>query len=108
MARTLITRCKLRVTYDTVRLVAPVYVRDPSCGPGEQGYRSILHVKTEEDAARDVLIDEMIRISAVLARARGIAALLGRAEHLDDIERRVADFIADIQPPDDDGPHVTS
>lgn len=60
-----------------VTLKAPYYVHDPLKGPGEQGYVPLLRVKSEREAAEDLLRSEINSAVASMERAYNIAAGLG-------------------------------
>jgi len=72
-ARQLIRRVKIEVTVRDVPMDVVRYVRDPDT----VSYRNITNVRTEEDTARRVITDEMMRVSKAAKRARAIAAVLG-------------------------------
>lgn len=66
------------------------YVRDPDADHGEQGYRSVEDLISEEEAAHRALVEEFRRVAALLARARNLAAVLGLEGEVDDILGRVS------------------
>jgi len=81
-ARQLIRRIKIEVTIHDVPLQVVRYVRDMA--NQDHGYRHILRVKDDVDAARDSLIDEIMRVEKAARRARAVAAVLGTE---DDVQR---------------------
>jgi hypothetical protein len=64
-------------------------VRDPVLRGPEQGYRSIAALRTDDDAARDVLVNEFARAAAALGRAKAVAAALGLSDEVADVLRNV-------------------
>jgi hypothetical protein len=72
----------------TARNVAVRYVRDPSATSKEQGYRDVVSLRDEKDAAREVVEAEVRRIVAAIERAMGIAEVLGLT---DELERLLAE-----------------
>jgi hypothetical protein len=81
-ARELIRTCRITVI-TTPPVVITAYVRDATREPGEQGYRSIASLQTDEDAARATVLDEMARVNSAIARARAVAAALGIVDALE-------------------------
>jgi hypothetical protein len=82
-ARTLIGSATLNITIDSQKISCPGYVRDPSVDTMEQGYVQTAKIRTDEDAARDVLNREFDRVKATLTRARKLAAVLGMLAEMD-------------------------
>jgi len=87
-ARSLIRSVKVTVVTETAVLSTVAYIRDPSLGGDEQGYRSITSFKTEREKAREAVVGEFDRAASVLRRARDIAEALDLA---DDVESILAD-----------------
>lgn len=96
-ASRLIRMVQFRETFQDRTIVAPFFVRDPERPSTEQGYRSISHIRSDEDAARDVLVDEMAMVGGILKRARSVAAVLGMADAVAEIEAKVADFTRQVE-----------
>ena len=96
-ASTLIRMVQFRETVEERTVVAPYFVRDPERPPNEQGYRAIQHIRTDEESARDVLVDEMQLVVGVLRRARSVAVVLGMVDAISEIEDRVSAFIGEIE-----------
>ena len=97
-ARTLIrsVECVIRTT--TVVLKAPFYIRDPDAGSKEQGYVTVTKLRTDEDAAREAAVNELIRANQYLLRAKTIVKALGLDAEFDqlmagtnDLRRRLDD-----------------
>lgn len=82
-ARQLIRRVKIEVTVRDVPLQVVRYVRDPS--DASNSYRNILRVRDGADIARDVIVDEMMRVEKAARRARAVAAALGTAADVEQI-----------------------
>lgn len=74
----------VHTNHSEVRSVA--YVRDPSCASGEQGYVSVIRLRTDQEASRLALIAEFSRVGDYLRRARMLAAAL---ELGDEVERLI-------------------
>jgi hypothetical protein len=95
-ARDLIRTVKITITVRDHKLSAPAYVRDPD-ESGQSGvYRSIHHVKSDEEMARDVMIEEMKRIANAVARAHQIASFFEAEEPLREIQRIVSALAARV------------
>ena len=95
-ARALIRSVKIEVTVRDVPLSCVGYVRDPGADPDTAGYRSVVKLRSEEDAARAAIVDEMRRVSAAVARAKAVAAVLGVADDVEKIDTVVRDFTARV------------
>lgn len=91
-ARALIRAVKVEVRTERLVFEIPAFVRDPSVGSG-QGYIGIGKLRTDSDNAREVVLREMQRASAALSRARGIAAVLGLGDQIEEIEGRIVNLI---------------
>jgi hypothetical protein len=74
-ARTLIRSVKIVTREERKTVVSVGFVRDPGMDSTEQGYISVRKVRTDEEMARDVLLDEFRRAGAALDRARKLAAV---------------------------------
>jgi hypothetical protein len=74
-ARTLIRSVKIVTKTEKRTVVSVALVRDPSLDPSQQGYISVRKVQTDEDMAREVLLDSFQRAAAALDRARKLAAV---------------------------------
>ena len=82
-ARRLIRSIKVTIVSRHVEVTAVAYVRDPACGNDEQGYVSVSKVRTEDDNARDVMLDEFTRVSSALKRARELATVFNMVDDVD-------------------------
>jgi hypothetical protein len=51
----------------------------------EQGYIQTAKIRTDEDAARDVLIREFDRVKSTIIRARKLATVLGMLPEMDSL-----------------------
>jgi hypothetical protein len=85
-ARTLIRTVKLMVTVHDVPVSVSYYVRDPEADAQQAGYRSVVSLRSEEDAARNAVIDAMKRVSNAVRHAKELAAVLGVAGDLETID----------------------
>jgi hypothetical protein len=70
----------------------PVYVRDPDKPASEQGYVSLVSIKSNTDRARDIMYAEMKRVQQALARAQAVANVLGLSDELESLIAHVAAF----------------
>lgn len=86
-ARQLIRRVRIDVTVRDVPLSVVRYVRDPEPEANAGSYRNILRVRSEEDAARATVIDEMARVAKAAKRAKAVAAVLGIKADITAIEQ---------------------
>src|SRR6185312_2039420 len=91
-ARTLIRSVRVEITVRDVPLSVVGYVRDPEADANQAGYRNIMRLRSEEDAARAAVIDEMKRVSNAVRRAKTVAAVLGLAEDIDHIDTLASDI----------------
>lgn len=82
-ARELIVSVHYVYRTETTQVRAVAYVRDPRCGPNEQGYVAVETVRSDADLARDVLIEEFGRVASMLRRARELATALNEREAVD-------------------------
>lgn len=101
-ARTLIRTVKLEITIRDVPLSVVGYVRDPEADAKTAGYRNVAQLRTEEDAARAAIVDEMKRVSNAVRRAKGLAIVLGVTEDIEQIDalaRSVSDRVTGAEQP---------
>lgn len=89
-ARALIRSVKVEIMVRDVPLSVVGYVRDPEAESGEPGYRNVMRIRSEEDQARAVIVDEMKRVADAVKRARALAFLLG----VDGDVERIAELAA--------------
>lgn len=99
-ARALIRGVRVTVQTETSIISTVAYVRDPDLPSGEQGYRSVVSLRSEREKARDAIVQEFGRASSVLRRAREIAEALdltgeveGIIAHLDEVKGMAADRV---------------
>lgn len=85
-ARALIRTVKLMVTVHDVPVSVSYYVRDPEADAKQAGYRSVISLRSEEDTARAAIIDAMKRVSNAVRHAKELAAVLGVASDLENID----------------------
>jgi hypothetical protein len=88
-ARELIANVTLTIRTETTILSAPHYVRDPDLPAGEQGYVSVVQLRTEEGRARAALLVEVQRVSHMLRRMLDLARIL-------DLDRAVQPMLAQL------------
>lgn len=85
-ARTLIRSVKIEVTVRDVPLSVVGYVRDPGADTKDAGYRNVAALRSEEDAARAAIVDEMKRVANAARRAKTLAAVLGLSDEIERID----------------------
>jgi hypothetical protein len=83
-ARGLIRRLKIEVIVRDVPMDVVKYVRDPD---EATAYANIAVVRSREETARKVIVDEMGRVAKHAKRARQVAAFLGATADVDEITR---------------------
>lgn len=88
-ARTLIRTVQIEITTETKIVSTVRYVRDPSADKREQGYVDVLALRSEEDLAREALLEEFGRARAMMDRAIGLAEALGLTAEVSDIAERI-------------------
>lgn len=81
-ARFLITSVRVDVKVSRTMVSVVAYVRDPSAGSREQGYRAVSELRTDADAARAAVCEEFSRAADVLRRARELAKVLGAPDEV--------------------------
>jgi hypothetical protein len=79
----LIVRLRINVTVHSVPVRAPVYVRDPEVAGS---FRNIASVRSHDDVARAVVVDEMKRVTNAVRRAKTVAAALGLVDEIGQID----------------------
>lgn len=91
-ARRLIRSVKVSVSYSSVVLAAPRYVRDPDAPSKEQGYIAVPSVVDDRERARRVLHSEMMRVRTLLERAQSVAVVLELANEFNEL-LRLSEFV---------------
>lgn len=89
-ARLLIRSVRVSVLIDDVRVSAVKYVRDPHAAAKEQGYRSVVRIRTDREMAQATLLQELDRLDAVLMRVRRLAEVLNVANYATNVSNEVA------------------
>lgn len=77
VARSLIRNVRVRVIHEGRTLTAPYFVRDPALPHHQQGYTSVIKLRSDADMARDAVADECARAASAFRRAREVAAAVG-------------------------------
>lgn len=77
VARQLIRSVRVVVVNEGRSLTAPYFVRDPALSSKQQGYTSVIKLRTDADLARDAVADECSRAAAAFRRAQEVAAAVG-------------------------------
>lgn len=85
-AGVLIRSVKLEITVRDIPLSVVGYVRDPDLDTHTSGYRNVVNLRSEGDSARAIVVDEMKRVSNAVRRAKTLAAVLGFAEDIEQID----------------------
>lgn len=84
-ARGLIRSVRLVITTETTAVTCVAYVRDPSAPADQQGYAQVSRVRTDADAAREVLVEEFSRAAAALKRAKELAVVFGLQDDVEEL-----------------------
>lgn len=82
-ARELLQTVYVRLRQGEVQLTVPNYVRDPRAPATEQGYVSVVKIRTERELAADAIRAEFERARSAMRRARDLAKALGMTEDVD-------------------------
>lgn len=88
-ARALIRSVPLVIKENRVTIRSVAYVRDPESPPRDQGYVEVMKIKSDRDAAVEVLTSELRRSEAGFIRSRHLAVVLGMEEEVDEILERL-------------------
>lgn len=88
-ARALITSVKVDIKTETKTVSSVYYVRDPSLPTTEQGYVSVVKLRSEYDLAREAVVDAFGQARALLERAQTLSAVLR-------VEKEVGSIISNI------------
>ena len=76
VARDIIRSVRVTITTDATIVTSVAYVRDPRARSDEQGYMSVVSMRSDHDLARDAVLQEVSRVEAALHRAREVASVL--------------------------------
>jgi len=76
-ARVLIRSIQVTITTETAIIETVAYVRDPNAAVDAQGYISVADLRGDRKAARQAIVYECGRATAMLNRARDLAVALG-------------------------------
>lgn len=96
-ARQLITSIRVEVRTETKVVSSVYYVRDPNAESDKQGYVSVKTLKTDEEMARDALIQAFSRVADLLRSARDLAAVLEVEDRVDKLVDDIVIFRRDIR-----------
>ena len=96
-AREIITSIRVEMRTETTKVTSVYYVRDPSASSDKQGYVSVKTLRTDEELARDALIQEFSRVADLLKRARDLAVMLDATERIDALIGHVVSFRTDLR-----------
>jgi flavin-binding protein dodecin len=89
-ARTIIRHVQVNVTVERVKVQSVAYVRDPSVGNREQGYRHIERVSESPEDSEAALAYELSRAEAYMQRAVNVAKALGLESEARDALGKIA------------------
>lgn len=90
VARGLISSVRLIIKTEKYSLSAVAYVRDPDKRGCEQGYSSVISLRTDEERARKALIAELHRADSALQRAYDVASSLGLDGEIEQLRARIS------------------
>jgi hypothetical protein len=88
-ARQIIRSVRINFRDDTTSVSVVAYARDPNMGD-EQGYRQTLSIRSDQELAREVLVQEFGRAAAYLRRARELAVAFSLEAEVEDIQSRLS------------------
>ena len=88
-ARELIRSIRIEITTSNVIIKAPRFLRDASVASDEQGYVSVVRLRSDQEMARETVIAEFERAAAALARAKAVAAALDLENKVDELYQQV-------------------
>lgn len=74
-ARTIIRSVRINYTVEKQTITAIAYVRDPDQSK-EQGYRSVMGIRTERQCAAAAMMNEVERMRAIVRRCEELAGVL--------------------------------
>ena len=88
-ARELIRSVKIDITTSTVTIPAPLFIRDPNMSSDDQGYMSVVRLRSDQQMAREAVVAEFDRAGAALARAKAVAAALNLENEVEQLYQQV-------------------
>lgn len=91
-ARTLISSFEISVTINRVELRVQEFVRDPSRGDKEQGYRPISSIKSESEEAIEFVIKELSVAKTYVDRTERFAQMLGLQKDTRALSNRLSEI----------------
>lgn len=94
-ARNLIRTVRVAVTEEWIS--APAWVRDPNAENDQQGYVSIVRLRDDKEAAREVIVQEFGRAAGAIRRAREVARFLNLEKEADNLIAQIEDVKAMAQ-----------
>lgn len=97
-ARFLIRSVRISYEHEGTTLETVAFIRDPRAeAEGEQGYISVLSIKSDKQNAREAVIREFGRAKSALARAREIAVVLGLESEIESLVSGIGSLIERIE-----------
>lgn len=97
-ARKLLASIRFEVTTSEHTFSAPVFIRDPAA-ERQQGYVTVARLRTEEDLAREAVVNEFMRASSALTRAKAVAAVLDLSDEVEGLLVGITTLMAQAQQP---------
>jgi len=91
-ARRIIRSVRVVVKTETATVQSVAYVRAPDLPGSQQGYRSVLALRSDKAQSREAIVQEFQRAGAVLRRARELAEALEMREDVEDVIDSVEDL----------------
>jgi hypothetical protein len=85
VARSLIRNVRTVIVHEGRTIKAPYFVRDPALPHHQQGYTSVIKLRSDADLARDAVAEECIRAASAFRRAQEVAAAVGVDSELRDL-----------------------
>jgi hypothetical protein len=78
-AQELISYVTVMVVHKSMKIVSPVYVRDPSADQNKQGHVAITGPRLNRQAAQAIMLNELARCESAIERARSVTGVLDKS-----------------------------
>lgn len=92
VARRLIKVVEFEVKTKQLTVRIPMFVRNPYMPAKRQGYISVGKLRSDKDAAREVVVAEFARAAAALERAQNLAAFFGLENEVGELRGQIIDL----------------
>ena len=88
-ARALIRTVRIEILHEETMFKAPYWLHDPDVDQGDQGYRSSIEIRSNEDKARAAVYQECARAAGAIRRARDVAVSLGLQSLMEKVLKQI-------------------